>query len=181
MSVVPIFIFSYVTMSGGLGAASVAGGSPPSRAGHSSTDWPAGLTRYDDVLSEAEQAELVAFAEQMLARGRAGLLAGKSYLPVPDEWVRRGQGRETVHFGVLVKCNKVLNARVEPMLPPLAAVAARLVERGILTPEQAPDCVCLNVRLPPFPAPVCRPLLPTLPLQFFVPPAIATAAVARAA
>lgn len=108
-------------------------------------DWPAGLTRYDDVLSEAEQAELVAFAEHMLLRGRAGSLAGKSYLPVPDEWALRGQGRESVHFGVLVKCNKVLNARVEPMLPPLAAVAARLVERGILTADQMPDCVCLNV------------------------------------
>src|SRR6056297_1075738 len=56
-------------------------------------DWPVGLSRHDDVLSEAEQAELVAFAEHMLLRGREGSLAGKSYLPVPDEWVRRGQVR----------------------------------------------------------------------------------------
>jgi len=106
------------------------------------SSWPAGLTRYDDVLTEAEQATLVAFAEDVLRRGRAGALAGKSYLPVPDEWVSRGQGREMAHFGVLVKCNKVLHARVEPIPPPLATVAARLVHLGIL--GQAPDAVCLN-------------------------------------
>jgi hypothetical protein len=109
------------------------------------SDWPSGLTRFDNVLSAAEQAELVAFAERMLLRGREGSLAGKSYLPVPEEWRLRGQGRETVQFGVLVKCNKVLHARVEPVLPPLAAVSARLVERGILTADQTPECVCLNV------------------------------------
>lgn len=106
--------------------------------------WPDGLTRYNLVLDEAEQSELLAFAEEALRRGRQGELAGKSYVPLPDEWVARGQGRETVHFGVLVKCNKVLNARVEPIPPPLVAVAQRLVERGILGADCAPDAVCLN-------------------------------------
>mmetsp|Transcript_29022 Transcript_29022/g.88970 ORF Transcript_29022/g.88970 Transcript_29022/m.88970 type:complete len:261 (-) Transcript_29022:113-895(-) len=106
--------------------------------------WPPGLTRYDDVFTEAEQAELVAFAESMLCRGREGGLAGKSYVSVPSEWRQRGQGRETVHFGVLVKCNKVLNACVEPIPPPLVNVIARLVSLDILAKDQTPDTVCIN-------------------------------------
>ena len=87
---------------------------------------PAGLMIYHGVIDEACHDALVAFAEHVLARGRAGLLRGKSYQAPPVEWRERGQGRETVHFGVLVKCNKVLNADVEPLPPIVEALYSHL-------------------------------------------------------
>ena len=77
------------------------------------------------------------FAESALARGRAGLLAGKSYQRPPAEWAARGQGRETVHFGCLVKCNKLLGAPVEPLPPILEDLFSALEAAGTPSTERS--------------------------------------------
>ncbi|EOD26296.1 hypothetical protein EMIHUDRAFT_115083 [Emiliania huxleyi CCMP1516] len=103
------------------------------------------LKLFRDLLDAPAQAALVEFAESALARGRAGLLAGKSYQRPPAEWAARGQGRETVHFGCLVKCNKLLGAPVEPLPPILEDLFSALEAAGVFGAAQRPDSVCVNV------------------------------------
>uniref|UniRef100_A0A7S0LM18 Alpha-ketoglutarate-dependent dioxygenase AlkB-like domain-containing protein n=1 Tax=Coccolithus braarudii TaxID=221442 RepID=A0A7S0LM18_9EUKA len=116
--------------------------------GPASQGAPAGLALFTDLLEPAFIASLVAFAEDTLVRGRAGELAGKSYQVPPADWLARGQGRETVHFGVLVKCNKVLNAKVEPLPPIVLEMFSLLQEAGVFDAEQRPDTLCLNAYAP---------------------------------
>lgn len=125
----------------------------------------AGLCRFDGLFSLEEQAALVQFSEDALQRGRSGQLKGKSYQMPPADWMARGQGRETVHFGVLVKCNKVLLAEVEPLPEPLLAVLTRLEAAGVLTPEQRCDAENITLRLLPVPSEVLTSMCASPPTQ----------------
>ena len=103
-----------------------------------------GLTLWPCALDDAQQHECVCFARAVLERGRLGLLHGKSYVPKPEQWVESGQGRETVHFGALVKYNKVAPAAVEPLAPELVALIDMFERAGCFTASERPDTCCLN-------------------------------------
>ena len=87
---------------------------------------------------------LLELVDAHIAQGRAGTLACKSYVAPPADWRRTGQGRETILFGVHVKCNKVQNAAVLPLPPLLEALLDRLEARGIFATSERPDTCCVN-------------------------------------
>lgn len=103
-----------------------------------------GLSLHEAHLSPEAQQAAVAFAREALADGRAGRLHGKSWVPRPPQWADSGQGRETVHYGALVKFNKLLDAAVEPLPPPLLALLDGMQAAGIFTAAERPDTCCLN-------------------------------------
>lgn len=103
-----------------------------------------GLTLWPCALDEEQQCACVCFAREALERGRRGMLHGKSYVPKPEQWAESGQGRETVHFGALVKYNKVAPAAVEPLPPELIRILDQFERAGIFSPSERPDTCCLN-------------------------------------
>jgi hypothetical protein len=105
----------------------------------------AGLTLFEGVVAEKEQTALLQLVDEWLAAGAAGTLRGKSYEAPPEEWQRTGQGRRAVLFGVHVKCNKVDNAAVEPLPPPLLRLLDAFEAAGVFTPDERPDTCCVNV------------------------------------
>uniref|UniRef100_A0A7S4C6Y6 Fe2OG dioxygenase domain-containing protein n=1 Tax=Chrysotila carterae TaxID=13221 RepID=A0A7S4C6Y6_CHRCT len=106
---------------------------------------PAGLSLFLALLDAHDQSMLVSWAESVLDRARRGKLAPKAYTAPPEAWQERGKGREAVHFGLaLVKCNKVLNARVEPIPPELERLFDSLERANIFAPTERPDCVVVN-------------------------------------
>ena len=61
----------------------------------------------------------------------ASSLPGKTYSPVTHpNFVKRNQSRETLQFGAYVDKNRVQNACVAPLPPPLLRVARRLKSSG---------------------------------------------------
>ena len=81
-----------------------------------------GLTLHTGVLSPQQLDAVTSWAVTVVSSGRAGELRGISYQARPRHWTSSGQGRETVHFGVITKFNKVLcppsrpgAAGIEPM------------------------------------------------------------------
>ena len=103
-----------------------------------------GLSLHEGVLSTEQQDQLLRFLDDAVVRGRAGQLRGKSYQAPPEEWRSSGQSRETLQFGVLVKCNKVANAPVEEMPAELHTVLDSLEATGVLSAGQRPDTCCVN-------------------------------------
>ena len=103
--------------------------------------WPDGLTLHLDALDDATCSNLESFMDDLIAGARAGDEALRaSYVAKPVQWEDTGQGRETVHFGALVKFNKVLLAAkaVAPMPHELEGVLDRC---GL--PLKGALCLCL--------------------------------------
>ena len=104
-----------------------------------------GLVLHEDILTPDEQATLLHHVDTWVASGANGSLAGKSYEAPPDEWRKTGQGRVAILFGVHVKCNKVSNANVEPLPPPLVQLLDKFQAANIFTHAERPDTACVNV------------------------------------
>ena len=103
-----------------------------------------GLDLFEDAVDGESAAEILDLVDAHIAQGRAGTLGCKSYVAPPADWRRTGQGRETILFGVHVKCNKVQNAAVLPLPPLLEALLDRLEARGIFAASERPDTCCVN-------------------------------------
>ena len=103
-----------------------------------------GLVLFEDCLDGDDCRALEEFAFDNVARGRSGELRGKSYVPQPEQWLGTGQGRETVHFGVLCKYNQVKSVNVEPLPAPLVGVLDTLEAAGVFTAAERPDTCCMN-------------------------------------
>ena len=115
------------------------------RMSRASTSLLDGLVLHEDILTPDEQATLLHHVDTGCASGANGSLAGKSYEAPPDEWRKTGQGRVAILFGVHVKCNKVSNANVEPLPPPLVQLLDKLQAANIFTHAERPDTACVNV------------------------------------
>ena len=103
-----------------------------------------GLALFVEALDGAACAALEAYVSELFERGRDGLLA-KSYVPKPSQWEQTGQGRATVHFGCLVRYNKLLwGAEVAPLPAELERVLDLLCTCGLFHPDQRPDTCCVN-------------------------------------
>ena len=111
---------------------------------HAAASAAPGLDLFEDVVDHESEAEILDLVDAHIAQGRAGTLACKSYVAPPADWRRTGQGRETILFGVHVKCNKVQNAAVLPLPPLLEALLDRLQARGIFAASERPDTCCVN-------------------------------------
>lgn len=137
------------------------------------------------VLSQAEQAELEAWCESQLLRGRAGALCGKKYMQgtvprrvvteggrVPadrtDKWLQ-GKGREVLQFGVFYDyaAHRIApELDVAPMPPELAELTARLSAESVVPAGfgldscignfyAAGDCIPPHVDHEHYPRPFC--------------------------
>jgi hypothetical protein len=85
-----------------------------------------GLTLIEGVIRQEQQEELVTLVEKLLERGRTQQLKHRlTYQAPPEEWVQTGQSRETIQFGVHVKCNKVWLGHPLRWLPTSCVAAAR--------------------------------------------------------
>ena len=111
---------------------------------HAAASAAPGLDLFEDAVDHESAAEILDLVDAHIAQGRAGTLACKSYVAPPADWRRTGQGRETMLFGVHVKCNKVQNAAVLPLPPLLEALLDRLEARGIFAASERPDTCCVN-------------------------------------
>ena len=107
--------------------------------------WPSGLALYLEVLDGPACERLEAYIGELFERARAGGL-GASYVPKPQQWEATGQGRATLHFGALVKYNKVLwgAAGVAPVPEELERVLDVLGAAGLFDAAQRPDTCCIN-------------------------------------
>lgn len=103
-----------------------------------------GLHLYADAITSEHQARLLQHIDGWLEKGRSGQLARCSYDAPPDAWRETGQGRETILFGVHVKCNKVSTGAVEPIPPALHAILDILETLGVFTRDERPDTCCIN-------------------------------------
>jgi len=106
----------------------------------------------EDVLSPAEHDRVVAWVRATLAEGRAGLLPGSTYAPIPDKWRARNQSREMLQFGAYTHSNRV-EAHV-PVAPlegtPLERVVDALVLAGCFEGAafERPNACTVNVYRP---------------------------------
>lgn len=67
-----------------------------------------GLTLFHGIVDVAQQEALLQLIETWLELGRSQELGRKkTYQAPPNEWLETGQSRETIQFGMHVKCNKV--------------------------------------------------------------------------
>ena len=102
---------------------------------------PEGSALIEAVLDEEECETLETLLRDLLRNGSS--LPGKTYSPVTHpNFVKRNQSRETLQFGAYVDKNRVQNACVAPLPPPLLRVARRLKKLGIVL--QTPDACCVN-------------------------------------
>jgi alkylated DNA repair dioxygenase AlkB len=102
---------------------------------------PEGATLIKGVLDEEECKTLETLLRDLLKN--AASLPGKTYSPVTHpNFVKRNQSRETLQFGAYVDKNRVQNACVAPLPPPLLRVARKLKKLGIV--QQTPDACCVN-------------------------------------
>ena len=102
---------------------------------------PDGALLIKDVLDEQECETLETLLRDLLKNGAS--LPGKTYSPVTHpNFVKRNQSRETLQFGAYVDKNRVQNACVAPLPPPLLRVARKLKKLGIV--QQTPDACCVN-------------------------------------
>ena len=102
---------------------------------------PEGATLVKGVLGEEECQTLETLLRDLLKNAAA--LPGKTYSPVTAPAFRkRNQSRETLQYGAYVDKNRVQNASVAPLPPPLLRVARRLKKLGIV--QQTPDACCVN-------------------------------------
>ena len=102
---------------------------------------PDGALLIEAVLDEEECKTLEALLRDLLKNGAS--LPGKTYSPVTHpNFVKRNQSRETLQFGAYVDKNRVQNACVATLPPPLLRVARRLKKLGVV--QQTPDACCVN-------------------------------------
>eukprot|EP00928_Gymnodinium_smaydae_P054672 TRINITY_DN38402_c0_g1_i1.p1 TRINITY_DN38402_c0_g1~~TRINITY_DN38402_c0_g1_i1.p1 ORF type:complete len:278 (-),score=57.87 TRINITY_DN38402_c0_g1_i1:12-845(-) len=104
-----------------------------------------GLDLFEDLLSEQWQTDIMTLVTDELSAGRAGESRGKVYTPPPESWLRKGQGREMVQFGVYTKCNKVVPCRVPPLPPLFQALLDLLQTAGVFREDERPDTCTVNV------------------------------------
>ena len=101
---------------------------------------PDGALLIEAVLDDEECKTLEALLRDLLKNGAA--LPGKTYSPVTHpNFVKRNQSRETLQYGAYVDKNRVQNACVAPLPPPLLRVARKLKKLGVVT--TTPDACCL--------------------------------------
>ena len=101
-----------------------------------------------NVVTEADEAELLAWVDDQLEKGRRGELEGKTYHPPPPKWSSRGQSREMLQYGAFTHANRVqLNVPLQRHLPPILAKAvASMEDRGVYSdPKWLPDACTVNV------------------------------------
>ena len=97
---------------------------------------PEGALLVEAVLDENECQTLETLLRDLLKN--ASSLPGKTYSPVTHpNFVKRNQSRETLQYGAYVAKNRVQNASVAPLPPPLLRVARRLKKLGIV--QKTPD------------------------------------------
>ena len=102
---------------------------------------PDGALLVEAVLDDQECQTLETLLRDLLKN--ASSLPGKTYSPVTHpNFVKRDQSRETLQYGAYVDKNRVQNACVAPLPPPLLRVARRLKKLGIV--QQTPDACCVN-------------------------------------
>ena len=102
---------------------------------------PEGAALIEAVLDEEECETLETLLRDLLRNGSS--LPGKTYSPVTaPAFKKRNQSRETLQFGAYVDKNRVQNAAVAPLPPPLLRVARRLKKLGVVL--QTPDACCVN-------------------------------------
>jgi alkylated DNA repair dioxygenase AlkB len=102
---------------------------------------PEGAALIKDVLDDQECQTLETLLRDLLKNGAQ--LPGKTYSPVTHpNFVKRNQSRETLQYGAYVDKNRVQNACVAPLPPPLLRVARRLKKLGIVS--TTPDACCVN-------------------------------------
>ena len=74
---------------------------------------------------------------------------GGAYTSPPDTWLKTGQGREMLQFGVFTKCNKVQRTAVPPLPPIFEALLDSLQGAGIIANAvERPDTCVVNVYAP---------------------------------
>jgi alkylated DNA repair protein alkB family protein 8 len=126
----------------------------PNRASSSSSPSPSrtkvpGLRVIEDVLSEEQHDRVVAWVLKTLDQGRAGLLPGNTYAPIPEKWQKRNQSREMLQFGVYTHSNRVERDKEVPRDIPeeLRAVVEALVDKGAYedSGSNVPESCTVNV------------------------------------
>ena len=109
-----------------------------------------GLVLRRDAVSVAEEAELLAFVNEGLARGRNGSLRKPTYLKA--EGARsRGNRRESLQYGGFFDFNRGRPGKrglVPPFPPILERLVANLVKRGFIDASLNPDSCIINSYAP---------------------------------
>ena len=109
-----------------------------------------GLVLRRDAVSVAEEAELLAFINDGLARGRNGSLRKPTYLKA--EGARsRGNRRESLQYGGFFDFNRGRPGKrglVPPFPPILERLVANLVKRGFIDASLRPDSCIINSYAP---------------------------------
>ena len=105
-----------------------------------------GLVLHRDAVSVHEEAELLTFINDALARGRTGALRKPTYLKA--EGARsRGNRREMLQCGGFFDFNRARPGR-RGLVPPFPAIlerlVANLVKRGYIDQELGPDSCIIN-------------------------------------
>ena len=105
-----------------------------------------GLVLRRDAVTVAEEAELLAFINDGLARGRNGSLRKPTYLRA--EGARsRGNRRESLQYGGFFDFNRGRPGKrglVPPFPPILERLVANLVKRGFVDASLNPDSCIIN-------------------------------------
>ena len=109
-----------------------------------------GLVLRRDAVSVAEEAELLTFINDGLARGRNGSLRKPTYLKA--EGARsRGNRRESLQYGGFFDFNRGRPGKrglVPPFPPILERLVANLVKRGFIDASLNPDSCIINSYAP---------------------------------